>query len=538
MKLNFVLTALAVQLLNVQACAAQAMKFDVDSYLVEGNTLLSAQAIEQHLKPFTGPQRDMADVKKAAQALQILYRQAGHPVVQVVVSEQTLASGRVSLRAIEDKIKVVNVKGNSAYSADNIRRSLPALQIGKSLNANSLESAITLANENSAKQVAVNVQPGTQPGDIDTTINVTEDRVTKWVVTYDNTGSESTGFNKIGLTYQNANLFDRDHGLTVQYNGTTENFDKVYSFSLGYHVPFYQRGLSADFVAAYSSSSGQNVNLYFSGKGTVLGARVNYALPNLGDIRHKLVGGIDYKDSESVSGLLITPITEIPLSLTYVAQVARPEFQGNVSAAWVSNIPGGTHGSSSDYYKNTNGILAGARIPANGAGSTNFPEVNWNVLRLNGVGGYSLPKDWQARVSVNAQFSGDLLLPSEQFGAGGATSVRGYPDRIISGDEGFSANFELYSPELNKWLPLPQGSLRGLVFWDVAGVTRNDQPMPLGMAGSSSIEGIGFGLRLTYKKDLSLKFDMGWAQKAAGAGTATVVNPGNTYSALALSYVF
>lgn len=533
MKLNFVVSAVVLQLFSLQSSMAQAVKFDVEAYQIQGNTLLSEHAIEQHLKPYTGPQRDLDQVKKAAQALQALYRDAGYPVVQVVAPEQTLTEGRVTLKVVEDKITVVDVKGNTAYSADNIRRSLPSLQTGQSLNAKRLEAAITLANENSAKQVAVNVQPGTQPGDIGTTINVTEDRVTKWVATYDNTGSEATGVNKIGLTYQNANLFDRDHGLTVQYNGTTENFDKVYSFSLGYHVPFYQQGLSADVVAAYSSSSGQNVNLYFAGQGTVLGARLNYALANVGDIRHKLIGGIDYKDSESVSGLLVTPISEIPLSLSYSAQVARPEFQGNLSASWIGNLSGGAHGSTQDYYNQLTGT--GARPPASPF-STNFPSTRWSLLRFNGGGGFALPNDWQARVGINAQYSGDLLLPSEQFGAGGATSVRGYPERIISGDEGYSANIEIYTPELNKSISIPNTSLRGLLFWDVAGVTRNDRPLPAGL--DANIEGVGFGLRLTYKKDLSLKFDLGWAQKAAGAGGPSPVNPGDTYGTLALSYVF
>ncbi|MBI5437787.1 MAG: hypothetical protein HY936_02355 [Nitrosomonadales bacterium] len=117
-----------------------------------------------------------------------------------------------------------------------------------------------------------------------------------------------SGFNKIGLAYQNANLFDRDHSLTLQYNGSLDYLDKVYSLSLGYHIPFYEYGLSADLIAAYSSSSGQNVNLYFSGKGTVFGARVNYALASMGDIRHKLIFGVDYKDSTSVAGPLQTPI--------------------------------------------------------------------------------------------------------------------------------------------------------------------------------------------------------------------------------------
>ena len=536
-KLNYIAAAIAAQILVILPTQAQSPKFDISAFSVEGNTLLPQDKIQSTLSSFVGTGREMSDVNQAASALRTLYHNAGYAVVQVVAPVQTIASGQVLLKVVEDKVTAIEVKGTSAYDAENIRASLPSLQTGKSLNANQLEAAITLANENSAKQIAINVLPGALPGDISTTINVTEDRVTKLVATYDNTGSAATGFNKIGLAYQNANLFNRDHALTLQYNGTLDFIDKVYSFSLGYHIPFYQSGFSADLMAAYSSSSGQNVNLYFSGKGTVLGARLNYALPNAGDVRHKLIAGIDYKDSESVAGPIglsvVTPITEIPVSLTYLAQVARPEFQGNGSVTYITNISGGRNGKADDYYNPATNT--GARLPA--LGSTQLPSTRWQAVRLNGSGGFALPQDWQARVGVNTQFSNDLLLPSEQFGAGGASSVRGYPERIISGDQGYTANFELYSPDMNKHLALPESSLRALVFWDVGGTSINDTPLPASINQSNTIAGLGFGLRLTYKKDLSLKFDFGKAQKTVGIAP-NIVNQGDTYSSVSLSYVF
>jgi hemolysin activation/secretion protein len=539
----YLIAALAAQLFSVHAAIAEpvitdkTVKFDISEFSVEGNTLLPPDTIQRALSAFSGPGREIADVQKAAEALHALYQRAGYSVVQVIPAAQTISQGKVVLQVVEDRIGAIDVQGNSVYDSENIRASLPQLKKGKSLNANHLEAAIALANENSAKQIAVNIQPGVLPGEINTRIDVTEDRITKLVASYDNTGSSSTGFNKVGLSYQFANLFNSDHALTLQYNGSADYLDKVYSFSLGYHVPFYESGLSADLMAAYSSSSGQNVNLYFSGKGTVLGARLNYALESAGDLRHKLIFGADYKDSQSVAGPTETPITEMPLSLSYYAQVARPEFQGNGSVSFMSNVSGGQHGAVNDYYNPATN--SGARVPASGNTSTNQPRVNWNVWRLNGSGGFTLPLDWQARVAVNGQISRDLLLPSEQFGAGGVTAaVRGYPERIISGDEGYTANFELYSPELNKYMALPEDSLRTLLFWDYGSVSRNDQPLA-NIQKNTNINGLGMGLRLVHKKDINLKLDVGWAQKQVGTvGDPVVVYKGDAFCNVALSAVF
>lgn len=512
-----------------------ALHFEIKGFVVRGNSLLPDAQVQAAVAPFVGAQRSLSDVQSAADALRRLYSAQGYTVVQVIPPQQTLQDGVVQLQVVEDKVVTINVTGNSQYDSDNIRASLPALRQGASLNAHAVEAAILLANENSAKQVALNVQPGQRPGEIATTIQVSEDRISKWSATYDNTGAANTGVNKIGLVYQNANLFNRDHALTLQYNGTTENIDKVYSLSAGYHLPLYARGLSLDLMAAYSSSSGQNVNLYFSGKGTVLGARLNQALPSWGPLHHKLSYGLDYKDSQSVSGPLSTPITETPLSLSWAAQWANPSWQGSLSLSHLHNLPGGPHGAQSDYYDATSGL--GARIPLAGPGSLNQPTPQWTLWRLNANAATALGADWQLRANLSAQQSSHLLLPSEQFGVGGASSVRGYPERIAAGDSGHSLNLELYSPELAKTLNLPNASLRALLFWDLGRASLNDSPLPAGLSDSVAVEGLGLGLRLTLGKNLSAKWDMGWAQKAAGAAP-TQVRSGDTTSAVALAYSF
>ncbi|MFY9258977.1 MAG: ShlB/FhaC/HecB family hemolysin secretion/activation protein [Gallionella sp.] len=501
-----VMVAMATQLLWIHPVWAESLKFDITAFTVEGNTLLSERKIQNALAAFKGSGREMADVNRAADALRALYQQAGYNVVQVVAPVQTMTAGRVLLKVIEDKIATIEVGGNAAYSAENIRASLPVLQAGKSINANRLEAEIALANENSAKQVAVNIQPGAQLGELNTRIDVSESRVTKFMATLDNTGSAATGYAKLGFAYQHANLWDRDHALTVQYNGSPELPDKIGSISVGYHIPYYQYGWSLDLLAAYSSSSTQNGTSYFAGKGTVLGARANYALTSVRDLRHKVIVGVDYKESKNNFAGCVAPcasVTEQPLSLTYYAQITRPEFQGNGSLSLVSNLTGGSQNSFVNYQ------AARATV----VGSNLVATPIWNAWRVNLGGGVSLPNDWQVRVMGNGQYSQDLLIPAEQFGVGGALSVRGYPERAVSGDKGYTTNLELYTPDLNKYLPIPNDSLRALLFWDTARVTVNDQYPANFAAPPHMLSSIGLGLRVLHKKDVNIKFDLGWAQK-------------------------
>jgi len=532
-------TAIAVHLLLAQPALAQSPSFNIAGFGVEGNTLLTDVQIQSALAPFTGAGREMADINKAADALRAAYRAAGYPVVQVFPPEQTVSSGQIVLKVLEGKVQSAKVVGNTAYDAENIRASLPPLKEGASPNANRLEAAIALANENPAKQVSVNFQPGAKPGEIDSRVDVTEDRISKYFVTFDNSGSSSTGYNRLGVGYQNANLFNRDHALTLQYLTSPDHLSDVQSYSVGYRIPLYDYGMTLDLLGAYSDTAVANTStpagpMNFTGQGSVFAARLNQALPSIEDIRHKLVYGIDYKDFANactINGASLGgcgSVTVQPASITYLAQVARPAFQASGSVAYVANLelhalPGNQHSTEADY--------TAARSDA---------SPTWNVWRLNGSLGVPLPEDWQARATVNAQITNDLLVPGEQFGAGGATSVRGYSERAASGDEGASGNFEIYTPELGKVMALPDANLRGLFFYDVARVTRNGT-----LSGTTkranSLSSLGVGLRYNYKKDLNVKLDIGWVQESiatADVPPKAIRDRDDVRGHLTVSYVF
>ena len=481
----------------------ESIKFDISEFTIEGNSLLPDEKIRTALAAYIGTGRGIDDLNKAAEALHQLYQKAGYPIVQVTLPAQTLSTLKVILKVLEDKLRTVTMIGNSTHNEHNIRASLPPLEQGKSLNVDRLEKAILLANENSSKQVAVNIKAGAVLGDIDAQITVNEDRVSKVITTIDNTGTASTGLNKLNVAYQNANLFNLDHALTVQYSGSASHPNDIFSLSVGYHIPMYQQGLSADLTAAYSNSNTQNGTLYFAGRGDVLGERFNFPLPNWGDVRQKLVLGADYKKSNNsftaCTGTCGT-ITEIPFSAMYYSQVVRPTFQGNGSLTLVANKAG----SNAAAYQQASPNVGGA-IQA---------KPTWNALRLNGSAGFKLPHDWQPRITGNAQYSSDLLIPEEQFGVGGANTVRAYPERFIAGNKGFNTNLELYTPDLGV---NNLTNLRGLIFLDEGKVYN----FVVGMPSSIYLASYGLGLRAA-DKNTSLKLDLGGVLKPYSNGTTTV----------------
>jgi hemolysin activation/secretion protein len=487
---------LATVLLSAQSSWAQAPKFTIQNFEVSGNSLLSAETITTAVAPFVGGERSMDDISKASDALRKAYADAGYPVVQVFPPEQTAASGVITLRVIEGKLSKVTVEGNQQYDVANIRASLPALKEGTSPNAPGVVADIVLANENPAKQVAVNFQAGAREGDIDANVKVTEDRIEKTTLTYDNSGSLAAGYHRLSLAYQNANIGNRDHMLTLGLNTTVENtFDGGINVVGGYRIPFYQYGVSLDLIGSYSDTrtntpaTAITPETNFTGRGTYLGMRVNQSLPSVGEYRHKLVLGIDYKDfaNETSAGGVRSntgTITSKPFSIGYVAQMATPTYQLGGTLTYAQNFPGGLHGSQADY---------------------GTAPTNWEAWRANAFVGLPLPDDWQFRATANMQFANKLLIPAEQFGIGGASSIRGYAERAVAGDSGYAMNLEFYTPDFGKHL-MDNVKSRGVFFYDF-GEVRQYSGIP-----ETRLASLGVGLRLNYGKDLTIKADLGFSQ--------------------------
>lgn len=493
---------LATAFFGVQTSWAQTPTFTIQNFAISGNTLLSADVTQAAVAPFIGKERGMDDITKAADALRNAYAAAGYPVVQVFPPEQTAADGVIALRVIEGKLAKVSVEGNQAYDTANIRASLPALKEGTSPNAPGVVADIVLANENPAKQVAVDFKAGATAGDIDATIKVTEDRIEKTTLTYDNSGSQAAGYNRLSIAYQNANIGNLDHMLSLGINTTVEHpLDNGLNIVAGYRIPFYQHGISLDLIGSYSDSRttttlpGGQGSLNFTGRGTYLGTRVNHALPSVGEYRHKMVYGLDYKDfANEVNGASTGTVTSTPLSIGYVAQMATPSYQAGGTVTYASNLGYGLHGTQRHYNADTLGA-----------------PNQWDAWRGTAFIALPLPEDWQFRATGNLQYSDNRLVNIEKFGIGGASSVRGYAERAVAGDSGYSFNLEFYTPDFGKHLA-DNVKARCVFFLDQGQVrqTANEQTGPL--MAPITLSSIGIGLRLNYGKDLAVKADLGFSQ--------------------------
>src|SRR5208282_811512 len=286
---------------------------------------------------------------------------------------------------------------------------------------------------------------------------------------------------------------------------TEVNYVKI--FGAGYHIPLYALTSSLDFYGGYSNvNSGTLSNLFsVSGSGTIYGARYNYYLPKIGEYEQKIAAGIDYRAYENDvlfnGGGLVPNITVHPSSLTYNGLWRLNQAQLQFYVSVVQNLfPGGSDDTDADFKASRVDAMADYRLWRFGA----------TYLRL-------LPKDWQFRANLVGQQTSDALVLGEQFGFGGADSVRGFNLREVSNDRGYTTNLELYTPDFGSQLPLPGQQdvrLRALLFYDTGSVWRNS-PQP-GDPHDDTGASVGLGWRLAVGKHFNLRADWAYVVDAAG----------------------
>lgn len=486
-----------------RALAEEAPRFDIERYVVEGNSLLSAERIEQIVRPFIGGQKDFGDVQQALEALEMAYRSAGYSAVQVTLPEQKLEHGIIRLKIIETRIGKVVIEGNAHFDEVNIRLSLPALREGTTPNANAIAENLRLANESPAKQTQAILRATDMEGETDAVVKIVDNRPWKIFATLDNTGTRATGVSRLGVGYQHANVANRDEVFTLQYTTSAEKAGDVGIYGLGYRIPFYNFGDTLEFFGGYSDvNSGVVSNLFsVSGKGTTLGARYNHYLERLDTYQHKFTFGLDYRAYQNSAiplggGTSLVPdYTVHPLSLAYGGQWQKPAMSADYNLSVLRNIPGGSRGGDAD--------LNASRTGA---------DASYTVLRLGGSYARQLAGDWQTRVAVSGQYTRDVLVPGEQFGIGGATSVRGFIERELANDNGYRGSLEFYTPDFGKLADIDKASLRALVFYDF-GHTSCNQPC---VTPGASISSIGAGLRFNIGKNFNTGLDFAYVIDPAG----------------------
>ncbi len=439
------------------AGAAQAPRVNINEYIVRGNTVLSAREIEKAVYPFLGPQRTLADVESAQQALQQIYRSKGYQSVYVALPEQQVSGGVVYLQVTETRVGRVRVVGAKYHSPLAIRDEVPALAEDKVPNFGKVQDELSAVNRSGERQVTPTVKEGVVPGTMDVDLNVDDKNPWGGSLTLNNDYSADTKRLRAVASLSNSNLWQKGHSASLTFFTAPEKTDNAKVWSASYSLPLSEQWALR--FSGYQSDSdvatvgGTNV----LGKGHSYGATTIYTLPSGGEWTHQLSLGLEFKDfDENVmygGAEDRVPLKYAPFTFGYSGYYFNDRRQGNLSLSIVTATSDFLHyGSDYDEFDRK-------RYRA----SKDFALLKGDAGLTEALGG-----DWQLAVKSAFQIASGPLVSNEQFSAGGATSVRGYLAAEQSADDGVMGSVELRTPSFSSWVGSPVTELRLHAFTDAA----------------------------------------------------------------------
>ncbi|MFZ0268776.1 ShlB/FhaC/HecB family hemolysin secretion/activation protein, partial [Caulobacter sp.] len=419
-----------------------------------GATLLDEGALEAAIYPHMGPGRTRADVAAAQQALEAAYHAKGYQSVVVEIPRQTVADGVVKLKVVEAPIGRVRVTGSKYSALDAVKEAIPSLSEGKVANFDRAQAEITEANRLPGRQITPLVRPGAAPGTLDVDLQVTDQSPLHGSLELNNAASASTKPLRLNANLRYDNLWQKGHSLSLTYLTAPQRSDDAQVYAASYVAPIWNTPFS---ILAYGFNSDSDVatlgGISVLGKGSTVGLRAIYQFPSTGEMTQSLSAGIDYKHFYELARLSeddVSPgrVDYWPLSATYTA---RRQGRGLTTASL--GVTANLHGLGDD-----NDGFQTKRADT----SATFMRVNVDLEHLQ-----PLPRGFQLDGRFSGQIADGPLLSSEQFSAGGASSVRGYLSAEAIGDNGVNLSFELRSPVIDA-APRLISDWRGFAFVDAA----------------------------------------------------------------------
>lgn len=483
--------------------AAPEPVFDVYEYVVEGNTVLPAVAVERAVLPYMGPGRRFADIEQARTALEKAYQDAGYLSVLVSLPNQRVDSGEVKLEVVEAPVKRLTVSGAAYHLPSRIRDAIPALQEGGIPHFPSVQQQIADA-QTASLQITPLVNASDSGDAIDVDLKIEDKPPYFGSLEYSNAQSYNTTRGRINATAGINNLFQRGHTLGLSWQYAPRRPDDVNTISLLYGVPLN----SEDDLLFTLTESDSDTPTQVSGsgptsimtKGLFAGLRWTHRLPAMNwPVRHSAFLGFDYKHNRDYSTFVDGLIVQRPPT-RYSLLSAGYNLTHNGGSDVISTLSASVRGASS--------AMAGRKVDCDGVQLEQFDckragsSAHFGVVQL--AVGHARPVlgDWRLNLSADVQLATGALPSGEQYSLGGNGSVRGYYDFEQSGDDGWRARVELVTPA---WLNV--GELRGtaLLFAD-RGFVHLVDPQPT-QQGRTHMGSYGLGLRFFAGSGLRIGMD-------------------------------
>ncbi|BAZ40847.1 hypothetical protein NIES4101_68080 [Calothrix sp. NIES-4101] len=467
-------------------------KFQIDRIEVVGSTVFKSEDFTPITSGFVGREVTFAELQQVQDAITKLYTDKGYVTTGALITPQTLESGVVKIQVVEGSLQDIKITGNNRLRGEYIRSRLRVAS-QKPLNVpRLLDDLQMLKLDPQIKNLSAELQTGVRPGTNSLQLQVKEADTFRVTTTLDNGRSPSVGSFRRGAELQQANLLGFGDSLSIGYSNTNGSN----TLNTNYTLPINARNGTISF--SYSQGRNEVIEEPFS----VLDIQSKTRTYELG-IRQPL---------------LQKPSKEIAIGLSFSRQFSQTELGidniGGFPLSPGADSEGKTKISAFRFtqeytQRNTKQVFAARSQFSLGVDwfganvNNNAPDSRFFAWRGQAQWLRKLAPDTLFIVKNDVQIAADSLVPLEQMGLGGQTTVRGYRQDSLLTDSGMLLSAEFRLPVAR--IPKLGGVLQVTPFLEIGKGWNHNGSNP----GTNTLVGTGLGLLWQQNNSFSARLDWG-----------------------------
>lgn len=436
--------------------AAEGPCFTISRIEISGNTKLSQRDADKLTAPWLNQCLDMTRLRQLTSAVSDWYISRGYITSRAFLTEQDLSFGVLHLMVLEGRLQQIRLEGVPQRT---LAMTFPGLE-GHVLNLRDIEQGMEQLNRVRQVPVEIEILPGDKQGWSVVNLTAAPEFPLSGSVSFDNSGQKSTGTGQFSGALSGNNLL----GLADKWfisGGRSSDFSASHdaqNFAAGLSVP-YGYGL-LDYSYSWSNylSTIDNNGWLWRSTGDTQTHRLglSWVLFRNGDIKTALTGGLQHRISRNYLDDVLLQSSSRKLTSFSVGLNHTHKLLGGVATlnpSFTRGVP-----------------WLGAEDDDDKRGDV--PRAEFRKWSINGSFQRPLATDLWWLSSVYFQWSPDRLYGAEQLTLGGESSVRGFKEQYLSGNNGGYLRNELnYSLFTLPWM----GQIGMMVALDGGWLKQDDQ---------------------------------------------------------------
>ncbi|MCD0462929.1 ShlB/FhaC/HecB family hemolysin secretion/activation protein [Roseiconus lacunae] len=469
----------------------------VHCQIADSRSLAHSPQIQNAIRKHLGRPITLRNLNQMTRDVIAIYERCGQPIVDVQILEQKITGGTIQIVIVESRIGRINVTGGCWTDRCLLRNNITRSRIGGKIFESCVAEDLFWLNRNPFRSVALDIRPGTSDGTSDLFFEVCDVLPARAYAGYEDTGVEALRLERLYSGVMLGNPFGHDGLLGYQYTADAE-FNRLHAHALSYGVdPNRHEGFQV-FGSWASAEPDLPAPMTQDGEAWQVGSRWYRYGTRTAYLERAWFAGYDFKSSN----------TSVEFGSINTSDTAADLLQLCLGYHALAREDNG------DYARLHSIVNYG---PDGGFTSRHNAEA-FNSLRMNTAPGYvywrtnlemrrqvSCDYEWTFRGA--GQIASDRLLFSETLGFGGYDSIRGYDQRVASGDNGWITNLEVGPTAWTFGCGDDERIIKCYGFADLGQAFILDS-VP-GEDKEQFLAGIGIGCRISIGQRVSMRFDYG-----------------------------